>query len=41
MFATVVMLFLLAMLVALFLGRLAEILKKRSGKSASDEEMKP
>ncbi|HUJ67899.1 MAG TPA: hypothetical protein VLW86_00155 [Syntrophorhabdales bacterium] len=32
MFALVVMLFLLAMLIVLFVGRLAEVLKKRSGK---------
>jgi len=32
MFAAVVMLFLLAVLIALFIGRLAEVLKKRSGK---------
>jgi len=32
MFATIVMLVLLAILIALFVGRLAEVLKKRSGK---------
>jgi len=35
MFAVVVMLFLLAMLIVLFVGRLAELLKKRSGKRTS------
>ena len=32
MFAAVVMLLLLAMVIALFVGRLAEALRKRSGK---------
>ena len=41
MFAVVVMLILLAALVALFLGRLAEVVKDRTGKGASDEEPKP
>ena len=31
MFAVVVMLFLLAMVIALFVGRVTEVLKKRSG----------
>ena len=35
MFAVIVMLFLLAMLIVLFVGRLAELLKKRSEKRAS------
>ena len=35
MFAVVVMLFLLAMLIALFVGRVAEVLRKRSGKRPS------
>ena len=35
MFAVVVMLFLLAMLIALFVGRLAEVFKKRCGNRPS------
>ena len=40
MLAMAVMLFLLAMLIFLFLGRLVEVLKSRQGKPTSHDELK-